>query len=136
MISRRSFLQTAGMAAAALCSRPSLSADIEGPVLLSEFGYGDVELAPGLAQTQFEQTQSVLMALNEDGLLKPWRLRAGLPAPGPELGGWYDELPLVKTEGGGHGFAPGHCFGQWISALSRGYAVDRDPRTRARVEQL
>ncbi|MBV8819648.1 MAG: glycoside hydrolase family 127 protein, partial [Acidobacteriaceae bacterium] len=105
------------------------------PTLL-EFSYGSVELAPGPAQKQFEQTQSVLLGLNEDSLLKPWRLRAGLPAPGPEMGGWYDELPLEKTESGGHGFAPAHCFGQWISALARGYAVNHDARTKQKLERL
>jgi DUF1680 family protein len=132
MTSRRSFLQSAGVAAAALCAGAPESS--EKP--LAEFGYGDVDLAPGPAQSQFEQTQSVLMSLNEDSLLKPWRLRAGLPAPGPELGGWYDELPLDKTESGGHGFAPAHCFGQWISALARGYAINRDASTRARLQRL
>ena len=134
MNSRRSFLQSAGWATAALCSRASYGS--ETPDLLKEFSYGDVQLAPGAAQTQFEQTQSVLLSLNEDSLLKPWRLRSGLPAPGPDLGGWYDELPLHKTESGGHGFAPAHCFGQWISALARGYAVNRDPATRDRLERL
>jgi DUF1680 family protein len=134
MTSRRSFLHSASLAAAALC-RPSAARD-ERQNPLQEFRYGDVELHPGLAQTQFEQTQSVLMSLNEDSLLKPWRLRAGLPAPGPDLGGWYDEVPLQKTESGGHGFAPGHCFGQWISALARGYAVNGDVRTRAKLERL
>jgi DUF1680 family protein len=137
MASRRSFLQSAGLAAAALYSRPLLFANDEAPPTpLQEFGYGDVELASGAAQTQFEQTQSVLMSLNEDSLLKPWRMRAGLPAPGPDLGGWYDELPLDKTDSGGHGFAPAHSFGQWISALSRGYAIDHDARTRAKVNRL
>jgi uncharacterized protein len=136
MPSRRSFLQSASLATAALCIRPSLFAEQGEPSLLHEFGYGQVDLAPGMAQTQFEQTQAVLLSLNEDSLLKPWRLRAGLPAPGPELGGWYDELPLDKTESGGHGFAPAHSFGQWISALSRGYAVNRDPRAKAKVERL
>ncbi|HME08730.1 MAG TPA: beta-L-arabinofuranosidase domain-containing protein, partial [Bryobacteraceae bacterium] len=103
---------------------------------LQEFDYRDVQLAPGLAQSQFEQTQSVLLGLNEDSLLKPWRLRAGLPAPGPDLGGWYDEVPLEKTESGGHGFAPAHCFGQWLSALARAYAVNGDARTRAKLERL
>jgi DUF1680 family protein len=124
---RRQFL----LASAALCAQ---GAEAASP--LREFGYGDVDLAPGLAQTQFDQTQSVLLGLNEDSLLKPWRLRAGLPAPGPDLGGWYDEVPLVKTESGGHGFAPAHCFGQWLSALARGYAVNRDARTRAKLERL
>jgi hypothetical protein len=91
---------------------------------------------PGPAQTQFEQTQRVLTSLNEDSLLKPWRLRTGLRAPGPDLGGWCDELPLQKTESGGQGFAPAHCFGQWISALARGYAIHRDAGTRSRLERL
>jgi len=136
MPTRRSFLQSAGLATAALCSQSPLAAAEEASAPLEEFGYGDVDLAPGAAQQQFEQTQSVLMSLNEDSLLKPWRLRAGLPAPGPDLGGWYDELPLRKTDSGGHGFAPAHSFGQWISALSRGYAVNRDAATRSRVERL
>src|ERR1700729_2595124 len=131
MTSRRSFLQSAALGALTMYAKASKGSAI-GP--LEEFSYGDVDLGPGLAQTQFEQTQAVLLSLNEDSLLKPWRLRAGLPAPGPELGGWYDELPLDKTESGGHGFAPAHCFGQWISALARGYAVNHDARTRAKLE--
>ena len=134
MISRRSFLQSASLGAAALW--PEHQARGEELTPLEEFGYSDVDLMPGIAQRQFDQTQSVLMSLNEDSLLKPWRLRAGLPAPGPELGGWYDELPLHKTESGGHGFAPAHCTGQWISALARGYAINRDARTRARLDRL
>jgi DUF1680 family protein len=134
MPSRRSFLQSATVAAAAL-SNLSFAARATQTVL-QEFDYGDIDLAPGSAQAQFEQTQSVLMSLNEDSLLKPWRLRVGLPAPGPDLGGWYDEVPLNKTESGGHGFAPAHCFGQWISALARGYAVSHDPQTRSKLERL
>ncbi len=88
---------------------------------LDEFGYGAVTLMPGRFQSQFTETQTVLMGLNEDALLAPFRVRGGLAAPGPRLGGWYDE----------GGFAPGHAFGQWISALSRGYAVDHDPAKRA-----
>ena len=74
--------------------------------------------------------------MNIDSMLMPWRLRAGLPAPGPEMGGWYDEVSLDKTPSGGHGFAPAHSFGQWVSAMSRGYAVTGDPRMRAKVEQI
>jgi len=136
MLSRRTFLQSLSLAGAAVCSRPLFSAEQETSLRLDEFGYGEVTLAPGLAETQFEQTQTVLMGLNEDSLLKPWRLRAGLPAPGPDLGGWYDQTPEDKIGEDGHGFAPGHCFGQWISALSRGYAATRDARLRARVQRL
>jgi DUF1680 family protein len=141
MHSRRSFLESTlrcgALAALGVRSPLSFAAVADAPSdLLGEFDYADVDLAPGLAQKQFEHTQGILMSLNEDSLLKPWRLRAGLPAPGPELGGWYDELPLNKTESGGYGFAPAHCTGQWISALARGYAITRDARTRARLVRL
>ena len=135
MRSRRSFLHATGLAAvSALLPRTAQAEELPEP--LQEFSYQNVELAPGPAQTQFDQTLAVLMSLNEDSLLKPWRLRAGLPAPGPELGGWYDELPLEKTESGGHGFAPAHCFGQWISALARGYAITRAPEVRVKLQRL
>lgn len=109
--------------------------------LLEEFGYGDVQLAPGLPRSQFEHTQGVVLRMNIDSLLKPYRLRAGLPAPGPGMGGWYD---LVSDEVrarnedpyGGHGFAPGHSFGQWISALARGYAASGNPAARIKLEQI
>lgn len=96
------------------------------PPFLEEFGYGDVTLAPGRALDQFENTQWVLMGLNADGLMKPWRLRAGMPAPGPSLGGWY----------AADGFCPGHTFGQWISALARGYAATGDTRKREHIDKL
>ena len=45
-------------------------------------------------------------------------------------------VPPVPPPSSGHGYAPGHCFGQWISALARGYAITGDPRVRARVTRL
>jgi DUF1680 family protein len=138
MHSRRSFLQSLALTGAAAVAPVALIAG-ESRHRVEEFSYGDVSLDPGpastLAQNQFENTQSVLMVLNEDSLLKPFRLRAGLPAPGPDLGGWYDEVPGPLRKDG-HGFAPAHCFGQWISALCRGYAVTGDSRIRARVQRL
>ena len=147
MTTRRTFLKDglkAGAVASAALGLPSgllpkLSAETSNPLTaktLQEFGYGDVQLAPGLAQTQFEHTQSVLLGLNEDSLLKPFRLRAGLPAPGPDMGGWYDDTTLEKTPSGGHGFAPAECFGQWLSALARGYAASGDPAIKAKLEKL
>ncbi len=134
MISRRSLLGSGG--AAVLAARITNASESTLGKPLQEFEYGAVQLAPGQAQSQFENTQAVLLALNEDSLLKPFRLRAGLPAPGPEIGGWYDEVPLMKTDSGGHGFAPAHSFGQWISALARGYAAYRDVSTRAKLQRL
>lgn len=135
MFSRRTFLKHSSIAATVLATQRSLFSQ-PGRQLgtpLAELPYGAVQLTPGLAQQQFEQTQSVLLGMNVDSLLKPYRLRAGLPAPGPEMGGWYDEVPPQPTPSGGHGFAPGHAFGQWISAMARGYAVAGDPKMRAKA---
>jgi hypothetical protein len=147
--SRREFLKSASLLALSGCALPvtaaagtSATARASAPTdLLEEFGYGDVQLAPGLARNQFEDTQRVMLGMNVDSLLKPYRLRAGLAAPGPGMGGWYDlvsdaERAQNKDPYGGHGFAPGHAFGQWISALARGYAAAGSPSTRMKVEQI
>ncbi|MFT4114585.1 beta-L-arabinofuranosidase domain-containing protein [Silvibacterium sp.] len=142
MLSRRAFLETAALAtAAAACPVPASAQSQTQPqtarTVLEPVPYGAVSLAPGLAREQFDHTQSLLLGLNEDSLLKPWRLRAGLPGPGPDMGGWYDEVSAdERTPSGGHGFCTGHTFGQWISALSRGYAAEKDPAAKARVDRL
>lgn len=93
---------------------------------LKEFLYGQIDFEAGVHQAQLEQTHGVLMGLDEDSLLKPFRARAGFDAPGAELGGWYSS----------DGYVPGHTFGQWISALSRYYAITGDSQTRAKVDRL
>jgi uncharacterized protein len=65
------------------------------------------------------------MSLDEDGLLRPFRMAAGLPAPGMDLGGWHSS---PKT------FGP-ESFGHWMSALARYYAITGDDETRAKVER-
>jgi uncharacterized protein len=147
--SRRAFLKSASLLAvsgyalplSALARTSALPQAAAPTDLLEEFGYGEVRLASGPAQHQFEHTQRVMLRMNVDSLLKPYRLRAGLAGPGPEMGGWYDLVSDAvrarnKDPYGGHGFAPGHAFGQWISALARGYAASGHPEARAKVEQI
>ena len=147
--SRRKFLKIASSLAisgyalpVAALARTAAMARASAPTdLLEEFDYGDVQLAPGLPQDQFEHTQRVVLGMDIDSLLKPYRLRAGLPAPGAEMGGWYDLVSdSVRAQNkdpyGGHGFAPGHAFGQWLSALARGYAASGNPAARVKVERI
>jgi DUF1680 family protein len=126
MATRREFLkQGAAVGATAVLGRSA--AALEKPAeLLQEFAYGDVSLAPGKMQDQFEQTQSVLMGISDDSMLRPWRQRAGQLAVGTPLGGWYDE----------GGFAPGETTGQWISALARGYAATGSQEKKFRLARL
>ena len=60
---------------------------------LSQFDYGQVTLLDGPMLDQFTRNHQFYLALDEDGLLKPFRERAGLPAPGPVMGGWYNDSP-------------------------------------------
>ena len=78
------------------------------PNLLTEFKYGDVSLAAGLPQNQFEETQAILLGLDDDALLKPFRLMAGEPAPGRDIGGWYRYDPDYVLGKDDAGFCPGH----------------------------
>ncbi len=93
---------------------------------LDQVDYAQVELAPGPTQKQFEQNHELLLNVSEDGLLRPFRVREGLPAPGEELGGWYSTT----------GFAPACPYGQWMSALARMYAVTRDQATYDKIDRM
>jgi len=75
------------------------------------------------------------MGLSDDSLLKPFRQMSSLPAPGDDLGGWYQYNPDYKW-GDSAGFAPSCTFGQWVSALARMYAITRDQTTRDKVLRL
>ena len=129
-LTRREFVQIGATIAALMSCGNAWSAtsqpspDFEHGNPLSEFGYGDVNLSPGLHQAQFEQTHEILMGLDEDSLLRPMRLAAGLPAPGRDLGGWLLDDRWRGT------------FGQWLSALSRYYAASGDESSRAKVHRL
>jgi uncharacterized protein len=141
-ISRRHFLQTGSLAAAAVAGfgARSRSASCSESVLaapLSEFGYGDVDMASEAHESQLMNTHSVLMALSEDSLLKPFRQMSGMPAPGDDLGGWYNYDPNYDyRKGFDEGFAPGCTFGQWVSALARVYAITGEAATREKVIRL
>src|SRR3546814_5848424 len=70
---------------------------------LGEFDYDQVALLDGPALTQREMTMAVVQTVPEDNLLKTFRHQATLPAPGLDMGGWYD---------GTHGGGGGGIFGQ------------------------
>jgi DUF1680 family protein len=95
-----------------------------------------VQLLDGLLRQQFEQNHQLFLHLDEDALLKPFRQRAGMAAPGPDMGGWYDNFDSFDPQGDFHGFIPGHSFGQYLSALARAYAVTESKPTREKVGRL
>ena len=141
-LSRRRFLQSATFASAAALipsfrsSALALPSDPIPSAPLAEFDYGDVSLDSPLHEQQLHQTHDLLMSLNEDSLLKPFRAMVGQPAPGDDLGGWYQYDPNNRDHLFEIGFAPGCTFGQWVSALARSYAINSSPDTREKVLRL
>lgn len=139
-MSRRRLLQIGASATAgSFAAGPGAWGDeARASETLAEFAYGDVSMASEPHEAQLRNTQSVLMSLSDDSLLMPFRQMAGLAAPGEELGGWYAYRPdydyrhAVREEG----FAPGCHYGQWVSALARGYAITGDKAVRDKVLRL
>ena len=103
---------------------------------LSTFKYSEVQLLDGPLKEQFDHNHDLFLHLNEDALLKPFRQREGLAAPGPDMGGWYDNAADFSPPENFHAFIPGHSFGQYVSALARAYAVTGHKPTQEKVHRL
>src|SRR5262245_65572853 len=118
MVSGRTFLVAAAVAARA--------ATAENRVKLREAAYRQVILTQGPVASMYRRMHAHFLQLDEDRILKVYRQRAGMPAPGREMGGWYDA----------DGFVPGHLLGQFISGLARIHATTRDPEAAAKARRL
>ena len=152
-LSRRAFLSHGGQAAC-LCTAGlgtvglglragTAEAKLAVVPPLSVFHHGEVQLGDGPLLTQFAYQHRLFMAIDNDALLKPFRVRAGQDAPGADMGGWYDNAPedfhVDPTDwstANWHGFIPGHSFGQYISGLARDYAITGDAATKVKIEAL
>ena len=142
-VSRRTFLKTATATTAATYAARTLPAwataekslvAINTP--LTTFAYSDVELFDGPMKQQFDENHARFLGLDDDRLLKVFRQVAGLPAPGEDMGGWYDLTGFSLERNDFHGFIAGHTFGQYVSALARAYAVSGSEPTRAKINRL
>jgi uncharacterized protein len=103
---------------------------------ISQFAYSDVQLLDGPMLEQFNRNHAFFLALDDDRLLKPFRQRAGLPAPGEDMGGWYNFSPDFDPPKNMTGYIPGHSFGQYLSGLARAYAVTGSKPTQEKVQRL
>jgi DUF1680 family protein len=107
---------------------PSFAADgasvaVKGKLQLDNFNYRGVTLDGGRMRMQLDEVRDDYLRIPNDDLLKGFRQRAGLPAPGNDLGGWYS----------GDVFS---VFGQIVSGLARVYAATGDPACRAKADTL
>ncbi len=140
--SRRHFLKAGGALAAASVIPPthrSWGANVAakaGATKLEQFNYADVQLLDGPMLEQFRQNHTLFLNLNEDSLLKPFRQLGGQAAPGEDMGGWYSPSPDFNPPKNMTGYIPGHSFGQYLSGLSRAYAVTGDKATQAKIHRL
>ena len=142
-IDRRVFLKGASSCTAglyALRSFPAL-ANAATPLIavstpLTLFAYEDVQLHEGPMKRQFDENHARFLNLDEDRLLKVFRQVAGLPAPGEDMGGWYDLTGFTLEGNDFHGFIAGHSFGQYVSGLARAYAVTGSEPTRLKINRL
>ena len=140
--SRRAFLKKTAGATGCVLATPCLSSwgfpSVEPAVFppLSSFGYSDVQLLDGPFRRQFDQNHDVFLHLDEDAVLKPFRQRSGLPAPGPDMGGWYDNATDFSPMENFHAFIAGHSFGQYVSGLARAYAITGSKPTQEKVHRL
>jgi len=138
-LSRRTFLITSTAWGVGLAS--ARVQGVTGTPALSLLRRDEVLLLKGPLRTQFDHQQGLFLGIDNDALLKPFRSRAGLPAPGADMGGWYDNSTDFRCDPGNpnvdfHGFIPGHSFGQYVSGLARGFAVTRDARVQAKLRAL
>jgi uncharacterized protein len=111
-VSRREFIKSAaavGLAGRSAASIATVKPQSRALRPFEEFEFGDVRLTGGPLREQYDRLRAFYLALDNDRLLKVYRTRAGLPAPGADMGGWYDA----------DGFVPGHALGQYISGLAR-----------------
>jgi len=126
-LTRREFLHSAVAVTAAGAFGPRFHTFApEARARLQEFDYRDVRLTGGPLKDQYDRIFASYLALDNDRLLKVYRQRAGLPAPGEDMGGWYDA----------DGFVPGHSLGQYISGLSRYACSTGGPLAYAKVQHL
>ncbi len=77
------------------------------------FNYNNVQLKDSHWKRQFDKTKQYYLDIPDDNLLYGFRKRAGLPAPGEELGGWYATGTF-------------HIFGQILGSLAKMYAATKE----------
>ncbi len=90
---------------------------------IEPFGYRGVTIDAGPLRHRVDAACDDYMRILNDDLLKGFRRRAGNPAPGADLGGWYSSDTF-------------HVFGQILSGLARLHAATGNPALREKAEAL
>ncbi len=84
---------------------------------MEPFNYEGVRLLEGRLKNQYTAARDYFFAIPSNDILRGFRMRAGLVAPGNDLGGWYSGDPQQRTWwSAGDTFS---VFGQWLSGMAR-----------------
>ena len=93
-------------------------------LVLEPFEYNEVKLQDSPLKSQFEEVEADYLAIPNEDILKGFRERAGLPINGAkDMGGWYSNDIFS-------------VFGQFLSGMSRLYAVSGNPALKTKVNSL
>lgn len=145
LVSRRQFSGSSAAILGTYCCATHaspLKPTIKSFPSLKTFRYANVKLSASRMLDQFTYQTQLYATLDDDKLLKPFRARAGMPAPGEDMGGWYDDSrdfhidPNDWSTANWHGYIPGHSFGQYVSGLSRSYAATGSQEVAEKVKRL
>lgn len=102
---------------------PAETTGLAAKVHLEPFDYQGVRLLDGMLKAQYDRTREYYIKIPNDDILKGFRQRAGLPAPGQDMGGWA----IVDTSG---------VFGQWLSGMARMYRATGDTEMKDKATAL
>jgi uncharacterized protein len=89
----------------------------EPRIFMEPFNYEGVRLLDGRLKNQYTTARDYFYAIPSNDMLRGFRMRAGLGAPGNDLGGWYSGDTHARTWwSDGDTFS---VFGQWLSGMAR-----------------
>lgn len=138
---RRDFMKlAAGTACAAYAvTRSTPGVVAEGPssqiCKIEPFDYSGVRLLDGMLKKQYDGARDFYLNIPNDNLLLGFRQRAGLPAPGKPLVGWYGGAPS-NPHAPPSGADTFNAFGQYISGMARMAKATGDTAMRDKASTL
>ena len=104
--------------------------------MITPFDFSGVRLGESPFNDQFERMKEYFLAVPNNDILRGFRERAGLAAPGSDLGGWYNaDIPWPSSLKH-RPTTLANPFGQWIGAFSRMYKATGDARILSKVDYL
>jgi DUF1680 family protein len=119
-LNRRDFVKlTAGAYCAAGSLAPQQLQAVDRIRKLEVFDYSGVKLLDGRLKAQYQASRDLFFNIPNDNLLLGFRQRAGLPAPGAPLIGWYGGRWNDSSHQSVHDADVFNAFGQFVSGMAR-----------------